>query len=72
MGESDRASRSVQDHMEIIEALESRDPDLAAKKVLEHTMRLHSHVDKTWTLIENVNGIDNDNNKFNLSKKITG
>ena len=72
MGESDRASRSVQDHMEIIEALESRDPDLAAKRVLEHTMRLHSHVDKTWSLLENVNGNDSDNSKSNLSKKITG
>jgi len=52
MGESDRATRSVVDHMGIIEALESRDPSLAAERVCEHTMRLHDHVRRTWTRIE--------------------
>lgn len=52
MGESDRAKRSVVDHMHIIEALESRDADLAGTLVREHTMRLHDHVRKTWTRLE--------------------
>ncbi|MEL6318326.1 MAG: GntR family transcriptional regulator [Pseudomonadota bacterium] len=53
MGESDRAKRSVADHMEIIEALEARDADLAARRVREHTLRLHDHVRATWTTLEN-------------------
>ena len=52
MGESDRAKKSVQDHMGIIEALEIRDAELAAERVLDHTMRLHGHIDKTWSILE--------------------
>lgn len=51
MGEDDRAGRSVIDHMEIIEALESRDADLAERLVREHTMRLHDHIRQTWRKI---------------------
>lgn len=54
MGESDRASRSVVDHMGIIEALENRNADLAERLVREHTMRLHDHIKKTWTRLENM------------------
>ena len=54
LGENDRASRSVAEHMEIIEALESRNGDLAANLVREHTMRLHAHIHKTWTRLENI------------------
>lgn len=54
MGESDRARRSVADHMEIIEALEARDGELASRRVREHTMRLHDHISKTWTRLENL------------------
>ncbi len=56
MGEGDRANRSVVDHMSIIEALESRDGDLAARMVREHTMALHDHVRRTWTKLENLSG----------------
>ena len=49
LGENDRA-----EHMEIIEALESRNGDLAANLVREHTMRLHAHIHKTWTRLENI------------------
>ena len=35
MGEGDRASRSVADHIEIIEALEARDAELASRRVRE-------------------------------------
>ncbi|RJL18908.1 GntR family transcriptional regulator [Paracoccus siganidrum] len=52
MGESDRAGRSVVDHMAIIESLERRDADLASQLVREHTMRLHDHVRRTWTRLE--------------------
>lgn len=50
--EGDRATRSVVDHMSIIEALEARDADLAAHLVREHTMRLHAHVRRAWSRIE--------------------
>lgn len=52
MGEDDRVHRSVVDHEEIIEALERRDAEESAKRVREHTMRLHDHVRRTWTRIE--------------------
>lgn len=52
MGEADRATRSVVDHMAIIQALESRDADIAARLVREHTMRLHDHVRRTWSRLE--------------------
>lgn len=52
MGEGDRASRSVADHMEIIEALEARKADLAARLVREHTLRLHDHIRRTWSRFE--------------------
>lgn len=49
MGEADRVQRSVVDHAEIIEALESRDPETSARRVHDHTMKLHDHVRRTWT-----------------------
>lgn len=57
MGESDRARRSVADHMEIIDALIGRDADLAARRVREHTMRLHDHIARTWTRIESLGAL---------------
>ncbi len=48
MHESDRVTRSVVDHMQIIEAIEARDGDLASQRVREHTMGLHEHVRRTW------------------------
>ena len=50
--ENDRATRSVVDHIGIIEALEARDADLASQLVREHTMRLHNHVRGVWTKFE--------------------
>ncbi|MDA9865042.1 GntR family transcriptional regulator [bacterium] len=52
MNEGDRAKRSVVDHASIIEALEARAPDEAARRVREHTMRLHDHVRRTWVTME--------------------
>ena len=52
IGENDRAQRSIIDHMNIIEALEARDADLAERLSREHTLGLAAHVDK------NVNYLD--------------
>lgn len=46
IGERDRASRSIIDHMHIIEAIEARDPDLAERLVREHSFGLADHVEK--------------------------
>ncbi len=51
--EDDRASKSVSDHLEIINALEARDADLASNLVREHTMRLHDHIRLRWTVFSN-------------------
>lgn len=48
MHEGDRISRSVVDHMAIIEAIENRSGDLAALLVRDHTMKLHDHIRQTW------------------------
>lgn len=52
MGEGNRMQKSVVDHAGIIEALESRDPELSSVRVREHTMRLHEHVRRTWAMLE--------------------
>lgn len=44
--QDNRSQRSIVDHMNIIEALEKRDPDLAARRVREHTLGLAAHVEK--------------------------
>ncbi len=44
--ERDRLSRSVIDHIRIIEALEERDPNHAEQLVRDHALELAKHVDK--------------------------
>jgi len=46
IGEDGRASRSLRDHMRIIEALERRDSDLAGSLVQEHALGLATHVQR--------------------------
>lgn len=46
IAEKDRASRSIIDHMSIIEALEARDTRLAERLVRRHTLDLGHHVDE--------------------------
>jgi DNA-binding GntR family transcriptional regulator len=46
IGEDHRASRSIVDHMHIIEALERRDTDLAERLSRDHTLGLADHVEK--------------------------
>ena len=45
ISERDRAHRSIIDHMHIIEALETRDADVAERLTREHTMNLARHVE---------------------------
>jgi DNA-binding GntR family transcriptional regulator len=44
IGEDRRFERSIVDHMHIIEALESRDADLAERLVRDHALNLAAHV----------------------------
>jgi DNA-binding GntR family transcriptional regulator len=44
--QDNRAARSIVDHMAIIEALERRDPEEAARLAREHTLGLAAHVEK--------------------------
>ena len=46
ISEKDRASRSIIDHMSIIEALEARDTELAERLVRQHTLDLGRHVEE--------------------------
>ena len=46
ISEDDRASRSIIDHMHIIEALEERDTELAENLVRHHTLDLAAHVER--------------------------
>lgn len=46
IGEDHRASRSIVDHMHIIEALERRDTELAERLARDHTLGLADHVAK--------------------------
>ncbi|MFE0759093.1 GntR family transcriptional regulator [Inquilinus sp. NPDC058860] len=44
--EDDRADRSIQDHLRIIEALQRRDADLAARLDRDHTLGLAEHIER--------------------------
>lgn len=46
IGESDRAQRSIVDHMHIVEALETRDAPLAERLVRDHALNLAAHVER--------------------------
>jgi DNA-binding GntR family transcriptional regulator len=46
IAQSDRATRSIVDHMKIIEALERRDTELAERLVRQHSLDLAAHVEK--------------------------
>jgi DNA-binding GntR family transcriptional regulator len=47
IGDQNRAERSIVDHMHIIEALESRDAELAERLVRDHALNLADHVERT-------------------------
>ena len=44
ISQSDRASRSINEHMQIIEALEARDTEGAERLVRQHSLELAAHV----------------------------
>jgi len=46
ISQRDRASRSIIDHLKIIEALEKRDTELAERLTRQHTLDLAAHVDR--------------------------
>jgi DNA-binding GntR family transcriptional regulator len=46
IAQSDRAARSIEDHIRIIEALERRDTELAERLVRQHSLDLAAYVDK--------------------------
>ena len=46
ISQRDRAQRSIEDHMRIIEALERRDTELAERLVRQHSLDLAAHVEK--------------------------
>jgi DNA-binding GntR family transcriptional regulator len=46
ISQRDRAAWSIIDHMQIIEALERRDTELAERLVREHSLNLAAHVEK--------------------------
>jgi DNA-binding GntR family transcriptional regulator len=52
ISESDRAQRSIIDHMNIIEALERRDSALAERLAREHTLGLAAHVEMNVTYLD--------------------
>ena len=46
ISQSDRAARSIVDHLKIIEALERRDTELAEQLTRQHTLNLAAHVER--------------------------
>ena len=52
IGENDRVQRSIIDHINIIQALEDRDADLAERLSREHTLGLAAHVEKNVTYLD--------------------
>ena len=52
ISQDNRASRSIIDHMRIIEALEKRDAETAERLVRQHTLDLAAHVEKHCTFLD--------------------
>lgn len=50
--QSDRAARSIVDHLKIIEALEQRDTELAERLTRQHTLDLAAHVDRNCDFLD--------------------
>ena len=52
IGQSDRAARSIIDHLRIVEALERRDTDLAERLSRQHALDLAAHVERYCDFLE--------------------
>ena len=46
IGDTDRADRSIIDHIHVIKALEARDTELAERLAREYTLNLAPHVER--------------------------
>ncbi len=60
--QGDRAQRSLVEHMNIVEALEARDPQLSARRVEEHMMSLTAYIEEYGDFL------DQHENKANARK----
>ena len=56
--QQNRAARSIADHMRIIEALESRDSELAERLAREHTLGLAAHVEEHGDFLDTMRPIE--------------
>ena len=52
IADNDRANRSIIDHMNIIEAIERHDTELAERLVREHALNLAAHVERNVTYLD--------------------
>jgi DNA-binding GntR family transcriptional regulator len=52
ISQSNRAARSIIDHLKIIEALEKRDTELAERLTRQHTLDLAAHVERHCDFLE--------------------
>lgn len=52
ISQSNRAARSIIDHLKIIEALEKRDTELAERLTRQHTLDLAAHVERYCDFLE--------------------
>jgi DNA-binding GntR family transcriptional regulator len=52
ISQADRASRSIVDHMRIIEALERRDTELAERLVRQHSLDLAAYVERNCDFLD--------------------
>jgi DNA-binding GntR family transcriptional regulator len=52
ISQSDRASRSIVDHMRIIEALEKRDTELVERLVKQHSLDLAAFVEANCDFLD--------------------
>jgi DNA-binding GntR family transcriptional regulator len=52
ISQNDRATRSIIDHLNIIEALERRDTELAERLTRQHTLDLAAHVERHGDFLE--------------------
>jgi DNA-binding GntR family transcriptional regulator len=52
ISQSDRASRSIVDHLRIIEALEQRDTELAERLVRQHSLDLATFIEANCTFLD--------------------
>ena len=58
MRQGDRAQRSMVDHMNILTALESRDAELAAQRIREHTLGLAEHIKKYGDFLDQFQSVE--------------